>query len=120
VGAIELISGISWLIAPALLSSGSQTELELWDTIHYSGLIFFGVLFLIPRRWFMQKKLFLFKLAIITIGSLWLVKNGIEGISDYLTGGKDPLIVPVSVAQILMLVAAPLSLYLKKVIVNSS
>jgi len=108
------------MIAPALLSSGSQTELELLDIIHYSGLTFLGVLFFIPHRWFMQKKAFLFKLAIITIGSLWLVKNGIEGISDYLAGGKDPLIVPVSVGQILMLVAAPLSLYLKKTIINSN
>jgi len=36
----------------------------------------------------MKKKLFLFKLTIITIGSSWLVKNGIEGISDYLAVEK--------------------------------
>jgi hypothetical protein len=90
-----------------------------WQFVREIDLLGYGLLLLLPHRWFMRVPLYILKLVFLSYGvfrEFYMLATGVIG---FVQGKKHWPIVPVALMLVLLALAAPLSIIMKKRIVNS-
>lgn len=74
----------------------------------------YALLLILPYRWSMRGWAFRARFALLILTSLWLALVAGSGLYDFLEGGKDWLIVPVSVLVLALAILAPSALVVRR------
>ena len=113
-GLLMISSSLSSLVFPDIIHSEAPYRLAWQQIILDIAFLIYGLLLLVPHRWFIRNPLFIGKLLLLGIGVLWFFYVAVTSFLEFSQGRKHWLIVPVSIAMILLGLIAPLSLVLKK------
>jgi hypothetical protein len=74
----------------------------------------YALLLILPYRWSTRGWAFRLRLTLLIFASLWLAIVGASGISAFMEGGKDWLIVPASVLILGLAILAPGALVVRR------
>jgi uncharacterized membrane protein YhaH (DUF805 family) len=110
-----------FLVSSALFSflspdiAHSESQRPTWqNTLLDVAFLLYGLLLLVPYRWLRQPFLFPIALLVFALGILWAVYVGISGFVGLVQGRKSWLILPVSIIFVVLAMAAPTALMMRR------
>jgi len=114
-GLFLLFSPVLSLMAPTLVYDHLEvTPSRVQILLNSLPIILSGAFILTPNRFFITKKLYYFRVSILTVLALFFGYRGVQGIYFFITDDKHWMIIPTSIVFIIVGICFPLSIYAKK------
>jgi len=104
----------SHFIMPGLYYDNSPIP-PIKERILNAGLPFlYAILLIVPHRYTVNNLAFYIKMSLLLIASCWMVLTGLNGIIEYLQGGKHWGILLTSMVALAISAVAPFTLFTKR------